>query len=470
MDKAKGRVALRVPARASLWYIASSAVARSVSVVGTPIFTRLLDAEEYGIFPHYMAYFSVLSVIATLELTGAVILPGLQKFEHKRERVLSSAIGLTGAVWAAIFILYFTFSAIFGNFTGLSDEMMVTMLLHILLNAIISIYTAQARFLYRYKTVALTNLLTALMTPLLSILLITRFGTGGVGRIYGAVISTALLALPFLFIIFKRSPAIYDGEIWRFLLRFNLPLLPHYIASSVIIRAGEVALSHTHGTVALAKYSVSMSVGLSLTVITNGILSALSPWMLRRVGRGEFKESRELLTGAVKLLCGVCLIILAIVPETIKIVSPPEYHDCLFAVYPLALSVIPSFLTSAITAGEGYYERSGATSIPTVIAAVVTVVLTVLLAPFIDYRLIALFVPVAYTLTCVLNTLLFKRLSGELPIEPHKCVLFYLFTVIYAGGIFMLRESLALRLLAVVPILFPLFSEGKRIYAKIKEA
>ena len=469
MDGVKRRTGLRIPAKASIWYIASSAFARSVSVVGTPIFTRLLSAREYGIFPQYATFLSLLSAVVTLEVAGGAILRGLQKFGNKKEEFTSCAVGLIFVIWAVISLLLFTFSAIFGEFTGLGNRIFSVMLVHILLNAIISVYTAEARFSYKYKAVAITNIAVALLTPALSVLLIAGLSLGGEGRIYASLLSAVAVALPFLFIIFRRSHRIYDGEIWRFLLKFSLPLLPHYLSALVIIRIGEVALSRLHGSEALAKYSVAMSVGLSLSVITNGLLSALSPWILRRVRAGEFDRSRSVLLLATRGLSLLTLAILAIVPETVRIVAPAEYRDCHFAVYPLALSVLPSFLSSAVVAGEMYFERSGMTSLPTVAAAAVTVILTLALSPFTDYRAVAIFVPVAYVITCALNCLVFKKISGETPIFIRRSAFYYALTVLYAFLLFAFRGSVAMRAILILPLIFPLFHTARRLYSIIKE-
>ena len=198
MDAAKKRAGLRLPAKASIWYIASSALARSVSVVGTPIFTRLLTAREYGAFPQYMTFLSIFSVVVTLELSGGAILRGLQKFDNKKEEFISCATGLIFLVWGAISLLLFTFFAIFGDFTGLGTGLFSIMLVHILLNTVVSIYTAEARFSYKYRAVAFTNIAVALLTPTISVLLITGLSLGGEGRIYAALLSSTVIAIPFL--------------------------------------------------------------------------------------------------------------------------------------------------------------------------------------------------------------------------------------------------------------------------------
>lgn len=469
MDGVRRQGRLRVPARASLWYIASSAVARSVSVVGTPIFTRLLTPAEYGVFPQYMTYFSLFSAVATLELSGSVILRGMQRFADGRDRLVSGAVGLCATVWAVFSLGYFALAAAVGELTGLGAGMAAVMLLHVLLNAIISIYTTRLRYEYKYRAVAAVNITSALLSPLLAITMISLTGAGGRARPIAAAVSAGVIALPFLFIILRRSRRVYDGEVWKFLLKFNLPLLPHYLSAAAILRIGEVVLARVHGSAALARYSVAMSVGLSLTVITNGMLSALSPWMLRRVEAGRISESRSLLWQATRLLSLICLLVLTVVPETIRIVSPPEYHDALFAVYPLALSVIPTFLSNAIAAGEMYYERSAMTSVPTVISALVCVGLTLLLIPYTDYRLTAVLLLVAYLVMCALNCLLFHRLSGERAIYYGRTALLLVGTVVYAGLIFALRDSFPARMVLTLPPLLLLIPTGRGLYARVRE-
>ena len=88
------KISLRVPAKASMWYTASSILSKGISALCTPIFTRLLTPSEYGLYPLYNTWLSVVTVIVTLELTGGVIYRGLQKFEDKKDEFISSAFGL----------------------------------------------------------------------------------------------------------------------------------------------------------------------------------------------------------------------------------------------------------------------------------------------------------------------------------------------------------------------------------------
>ena len=73
LENVKRRISLKVPAMATVWYIGSGALARAIGALSVPIYTRLLTPSEYGLFPLYTSWVGVLSVLVTLEITGAAI-------------------------------------------------------------------------------------------------------------------------------------------------------------------------------------------------------------------------------------------------------------------------------------------------------------------------------------------------------------------------------------------------------------
>ena len=469
MESIKEMPKLKLPAKASLWYIASSAISRTIGAAGTPIFTRLLTPEEYGLFPLYNTWLAVATVILTLELTGGVIYRGLQKFSHNRDKFLSAAFGLFLSVFLFVCVLYFAFSAIINKMTGLSTFTTSFMIAQIFASAAIGFYTGRARFEYRYKDVALLNIASALGAPMLSILLILLTKFKSEARIIGTSLTLLLCAIPILYIILKRSGVLFDKEIWRFLLRFNLPLLPHYFAMSLILRVGEMTIGRVYGTEALGKYSVALSVGMSLTMISGGLLSALSPWMLRKIKSGEMDKIRDFLLTLTKALSLICLLLLTIAPEAIKILTPRAFHDALPAVYPLALCVIPSFIAGALTSGEMYYEKSGITALPSIIAAAISCALSLLFLPKIDYRFSGIFALLSYIALAAFGTLIFRRMSGNIPIHLKKSITTLALTIAYALLLFLFRDVLASRILLSLPLIPAILILAKQIYSEIRE-
>ena len=458
-----------MPARASLWYVGSMAISRAIGALGTPIFTRLLTPAEYGIYPLYSTWLGVISVFVTLEITGASMYRALQRHKDDTERFVGAALGLILTLFAFFSLIYELFGAFFNRFTGLSSAITRLMLLQILASEVIALYTARARFEYRYKTVAAINILTSLGIPALAIYLICAVGIRAEGRILASSLTLAIVALPLALRMLGNARSLYSREAWRYILVHSLPLLPHYFSMTLILKVGEITVSRIYGAVALGKFSVALSVGMSLTVVTGGVLSALSPWMLRRMRCGELQKIRELLLLLVRLVSLVTLAMLAVAPEITAVLASPTFRSALPAVYPIALSVIPTFLSAALMSGSVYFEKSGFSALPSIAAAALSTVLSLTLLPLVDYRYLGVFILLSYTLLAALNVLTFKKMAGEPPIKVGATAITFAITCAYGVLLFAVRNVIAARIILALPLVLPLVKVCKAGIERIRE-
>ena len=469
MENIKSNLSIKVPAKASVWYIASGALARGIGALTTPIFTRLLTPSEYGIYPLYNTWLGVLSVLVTLELTGSVIYRGFQKYGDDKEKFTSAALGLLGVVFVGFCTVYFAFYGFLREFTGLNLTVTLFMFAEIFGTAIVSLYLARARYEYKYKAVALINLSSAVLSPALAVVLILVFSLGGEARIFASSTVALLISVPVAIMIIKRSDKLYSGEIWRYLLRRAIPLLPHYFATALILKAGEISIGHTHGTGALGKYSIAMSVGMIMTVVTVGLLSALTPWIMRKIREGSMGIIRDFLFSISKALALLSLGVLAIAPEVMSFLAAEGFRDALPAVYPLEIAVILSFLSGAIMSGCAYYEKNWLSSLPSILAALVSVILSLFVLPNIDYRFAGVFALISYLVLMLLISFVFKRLSGEYPIHLKKGAVLLLLTVGYAALLFVFRGVFLSRLFLALPLALLLILCARDILKMIRE-
>ncbi len=469
MEIAKFKPNIRIPAKASAWYIASGAMARGIGVLCTPIFTRLLTPGEYGLYSLYNTWIGVLTVVMTLELSGSVIYRGLQKFSDRKQEFISAAFGLFTSIYILLCALYFAFSSVLNKITGLNNLTTFLMLMQILASTVVGFYSAKARFEYNYKAAALINTASSFFAPIIAILLILTTGIRAEARIIGSSLSLSLFAIPIGYNIVRKMKPLFDKEIWIFLLKFCLPLLPHYFSMSLILRIGEIVIGRSYGTGALGKYSVAMSIGMSLTVITNGILSALSPWILRKIKGNDQEHIKEFLMLITKGLCVMCLIGLVFAPELIKILASPEFYSALPAVYPLQLAIVPMFLSNALMTGGMYYEKSARSAMPAIISAGISVLLSVLILPRVDYRFVSMTVLIAYTCLAALNALTFKKLSGYDAIDIRKIASAFSLTLLYAAVLFLFHGVIMSRIVLLLPLIPISIYYGRQILMEIKE-
>ena len=460
---------LKTPAKASVWYIASGGIARAIGALSTPIFTRLLTPEEYGLYPLYTTWMGVLSVLVTLELTGNAIYRGFQKHSDKKDEFTTAALGLLGSVFFIFCALYFAFYGILESLVGLSLKNSILMLAEIFTASIISLYLARARYEYKYKAVAALNLLSAVAIPLLAIVFILLFGIRAESRIYASALVSLLSASSVAVVIIRGSEKLYSRKIWGYLLKHSVPLIPQYFAAALILKSFEISIERTGGTEALGKYSVAMSVGMALTVVTGGLLSALAPWILRKLRDGSIDRIRDFLYHVTRSLALVSLLILSAAPELIAFLAAEEFRSALPAVYPLEIAAIFSFLSGAILSGCAYYEKGAFSSIPSIAAALISVSLSIFALPKTDYRFAGVFALSCYLIMTLISALVFRRLSGEYPIDLKKCALIFLLTAAYATLLFAFRGVFISRMFLAIPILILLLISSKEIYRRVKE-
>lgn len=460
---------LKLPARAGLWGIVSSILARGIGVLGTPIFTRLLLPEEYGIYPLYTTYLSLAEAVVVTSLSGSLIYRGLERHKDDPDAYIAGAVGLSLTLTGALFILGIFLSGILYSLTGLEGRYILVLTLEVGASAVIGIRSARCRFEYDYKALSFLNLVVAFGAPMISVLLIKLAGLGGEGRIYGSALIVLLVALPLLYDTAKRGRGLIKPDIMRELSREALRLMPHYLASSLILRSGSMVIGALYGTDAVGKYSVALSLGLGINVVSGALTGALSPWVTKKLASGSSTA-----VSRITLLCfiGIMLVVLlflAVAPELMLILAPPSYTEALPAVYPLALSVGVVFLSSTALTGEVYLGGSGRGSAATVISSGVALGLSLLVLPRVHYTAAAVICLIAYILLGVLQAWNYYKLSGEWLFDIRRVGLVFSICIVYAILLFLLRGVLVSRVLLALPLLPPLWVIGVKIFKEAKE-
>lgn len=87
-------------------YTICNVAQRGISLLSTPIFTRILTTEQYGVYSIYQSWYQILFIFATLNLTYGVYNNGLTKYEDDRLTFTASMQGLSTTITAGLFLIY----------------------------------------------------------------------------------------------------------------------------------------------------------------------------------------------------------------------------------------------------------------------------------------------------------------------------------------------------------------------------
>ena len=82
-----------------------------------------------------------------------------------------------------------------------------------------------------------------------------------------------------------------------------------------------------------------------MSLVTNGILLVLSPWIMKRQKASDTEQISAVLSTCAGLVCLGALFFLSVAPELFRLIVRADYYDAITAVYPITLSVVFLFLS-----------------------------------------------------------------------------------------------------------------------------
>lgn len=368
-------IALSVQAKAAIWYTFSTVLQRGVSVLVVPLYVRLLTTSEYGNYSLFQSWNNIILIFATLNLYCGVFTKAMVDHDSDRERYTSSMQGLNTVIAIAVYVLYM----VFGKVTSIKFNIPINETLFLLAFYIVypSIYYWMTRqqVQYRYVKMVSVSLLMSFLTPVVSLILLYTTNLRERALIYGYVIVQSIFGLVFYFIGGLKGKCFYIKKYWIDALKFNIPLIPHYLSLIVLAQADRIMIGSFCGGEKAGIYSFAYQIALIMNIITNGINTALQPWLYGNLKNHNVTEVKD----RINLICifvGILtLIAILISPEIVHIMGTREYYEAIIIIPAVALSVYCTFCYGLYVNVEFYYAATKFVMIASMVGASLNILL-----------------------------------------------------------------------------------------------
>ncbi len=422
-----------VAAKASLWFAVCSIVQKGISLITIPLFTRLLTTEQYGEFSVYQSWYQIINVFATLNLSLGVFNNGMTKYPVERSKYMSAMQGLSTVVTTLLFCVYLPFKDFINELTGLSTLLMITIFAECLMIPALSFWTARQRYDFKYIALVVVTVGVAVLSPVLGLIAVNLTEEKGVARILSAALVNVCVGLFFYVLNISRGKKIFVKEYWAFALKFNIPLVPHYLSQIVLSHSNRIMIERMFGETEVAIYSVAYSLSIIMNIVTNSINSSYIPWTYHKMKENNIaplkKNTSLLLLGVAAL----SLLPVFLAPELMRIVAPPEYAQGVWIIPPVSTSVYFMFLYSLFGNIEFYYEKTKFVMIASTISAVANIGLNLIFMPKFGYLTAGYVTLVCYIIyTLAHYTFMRKVCKEKLNIKSvYNDKLIVLITVVY---------------------------------------
>ena len=76
---------LPVQAKAGFWFLVCTVIQRSITIITTPIFTRLLSESEYGEYGVFISWMGILSCFVTMFIFSGLYPQAIVKYDSRKD-------------------------------------------------------------------------------------------------------------------------------------------------------------------------------------------------------------------------------------------------------------------------------------------------------------------------------------------------------------------------------------------------
>lgn len=470
--------ALPVPVRAAFFFVFCGVFKDAVDVIVTPVFTRILTVEEYGLFNVYNSWFQIFRLVVSLSIYSEGFNVGMARYGDDREGFTSSQQGLMTVMFVAWGSVYFIWRSTWNEMLGLNSVLMFFMISQIMFSVQYAFWYQKTKYTYKYITLTAVTLVYTLLQPLLGILLI-KLNTYGLNngelRIYAGVGVQILFGLAVYIIQFVKNRTFFKKEYWLFALKTNIVLLPHFLSQIILNETDKIMINGFTGQAQTAIYSVAHSAAFVMLVVTTNLNGSFVPWLYEKLKKKSFDGIKSIINILLIIAATAVFLLVTVAPEAMFVLAGEKYHSGVWVVPPLAFSVFLVFVYTLMANFELFYSKNHFVMIASLVGAGLNVILNFLLIPIFGFVAAGYTTLTGYFVMCILHTIFIiitckkEGLSFKSLVDLRVIAFITIALAVLCAGVTLLYNIIIVRYIFVAIILLIAVIKRKTLLSLFKQ-
>lgn len=373
--------------KATIWFVACQAIQSGCQFFAMPVLVRLLTPEQYGIYSVFLSWLKIVMLFSTLNLHFGVYNNAMFKYPDDRSGYTSSSQSLSAVCTVICFAVYLIFRSFFNNLFGMEPLYIILMFVQLLFTESFMLWSGRQRYEYRYVSLLIYTALLAVLYMIVPIITAMVFPQEQrlTAVIVSGVIIQAAFGLAFMIYNYCKGRKFFQKDYWSFALKFNIPLIPHYLSGIVLGQADRVMIKRYIGSAQAGIYSFTYNISLVVNIITNSINNAIVPYTYNKLKERNYTGLKKAANFILLMVGGMCLAFSAIAPEFIKIFATEEYYEAIYLVPVISLSSYFTFLYCLFANIEFFFEANKFITAASVVGAILNIILNYILMPVFGY-------------------------------------------------------------------------------------
>lgn len=460
---------------AGIFFIVSQFLVRGLSFLVTPIYTRLLTTEQYGIVKIYESWLLIFVPIVTLGLYRSV---EVAKYDYKKNfnNYVSSTV-ILGAVLCIVFaVICIVFRKWVCDFLDFTPWMLGIMLLYLFAEFSIMCYQRREKQEMRFKNSVLFTIVTVPVATLTSVGLLFYGKNQGqtenmlfyriAGYYIPLIIGGFIIAV---IMIFQGKPKTLKAD-WKYGVVYSVPLIAELLSIQIMNQIDKIMIQKMVGSSEAGIYSLATTISYIIWIIEDSVWSAWLPWLYEKIDNKEDNEVQKPWIFMMHVFGILSLAIVAVTPEAISVLGGSEYKTAIYIVAPLVVSTLFRFYGYSFSAIQNFEKKTKYVALGTVISMLINVAANYIGIKHWGYIAAAYATAISYFILLIIQALFEKKVTGRIVMPLGKTLLISL--VYFAVcelfiGLYSVHFLIRYAVIAVILLIF-VFTKKNQLIGMVK--
>lgn len=259
-------------------YLITSVLSSAIPFFLTPILTRFLTPEEYGVVSMFYLLVSVFNIFTGLSIHGSISKAYFESDIDFREYLFNcSLIIFFGTLLTLVVVVFFL-----RPLAKISSVPTRWIVLAVITSAL-DYLTVFALTIYQVKMLAtrysMIQLSKSIFGAFLSIVLVVIVGLGWEGRVLGQLLASVITGLISLLVLKKWMTCKINFKYLYYALSYGVPLIPHCIGGMLLVFTDRFIITNSLGIEKTGIYMAALQIGGIVGILTESFNKAYAPWL-----------------------------------------------------------------------------------------------------------------------------------------------------------------------------------------------
>lgn len=445
---------LPIQVKAAGWYTVCNILQKGIQFIFVPIYLRLLTTDEYGKYAVFQSWKEILVIFTTLNLYSGIFTKAMVSYEDDRDRYTSSMQGLTTVIACIWLFVYVVFNNFFNSILNIDPVTMYLIFIYSALFPAQSFWSVRQRVENKYVSMVIVTLLMSVTTPGVSIMLLITTNLREKSVIWGFLIVQIFFGALFYCYHFSRSKTFYNGVYWKDAIRFNIPLIPHYLSLIVLGQADRIMIERFCGNSEAGIYSLAYQISQMLNILVSAINNVFVPWGYEQLKTGQLNKLKDSSKSFCLLFATATLCIILVAPEVILIAGGKEYVQAMWIIPSVSVGCYVVFCYGFYSLIEFYYSKTGYVMAASGISAILNVILNAVFVPMFGFIAAGYTTLASYIALMIMHFIFARKISkdkiGTSVVFSDLTIMMSITILIVIGGLSMLIYNLPIIRYAII--------------------